>query len=64
MSSDQPVTVVIWHGPITALAARLGVPVPQIRAQAKQRHSRLEIDLVSPVSMHTLKRQLTKPEPD
>ncbi len=64
LSGDPLVTVVAFHGPLSQLSARLGVAPRAITRAAIRRNGRLELDVVSPVALQTLKRQIRPPEAD
>jgi len=61
---DPLITVIAWHGPLSQLSARLGLTPRRIRSIALRRRGRLELEVVSPAAMQTLRRQITRPEPD
>lgn len=61
---DPNITIVAWHGPLSQLAARLNVDPRRLQRAAIRRHGRLELEVTSPVTMQTLKRQIRPPEPD
>ena len=61
---DPPIAVVAWSGSLSQLAARLGMDPRRLQRAATRRHGRLELDVQSPVSLLTLKRQIRQPEPD
>lgn len=61
---DPTVTVSIWSGPLTALAARVGMEPRALAATLNRVGHRvrgnLQLELQSPVALTTLRRVLTR----
>lgn len=65
---DPLVTVELWNGPASALAARLGMTHLELARSLKYAgrsvRGRLTVSVNSPVAMISLKRALRPPEAD
>lgn len=66
--SDPLVTVELWSGSASALAARLGMTHLELTRSLKYAgrsvRGRLTVSVHSPAAMHSLKRALRMPEMD
>lgn len=61
--TDPIISIVVWRGPLSALAARQRMPpallLSRIRARGLRRGNSWEVRVESPTSMATLRRVLS-----